>query len=126
VQKAKKQRIYFACSRAKHADAEVFQKFLNVEELSHKLSHWALLGGEQAMQTIFETANAKTQEEYPGAPALSEADILSLKSEDGRASMFLNAKATGKTPALHVIVRKRKGEEDFDVELELNKPRSIH
>lgn len=113
-------------SRKKHANAAVFQKFLNVEELSNKLSNWALLGGEQAMQTIFEAANAKAQEEYPGAPRVSKADILSLKSENGRATMYLNAKATAKTPALRVIVTKRQGEEDFDVEVELNKPRGIH
>ena len=112
--------------RTRHADAERFQQFLNIEELSIKLSRWAMIGGEEAMQTILEAANKKTQEEYPGAPKISEAKILSLKSENGRAILQFGTPKTGDIPALYVIVGKNKGEEDFDTVIKINKPRQFH
>jgi len=118
--------------RTRHKDAKVFQRFLNVEELCRKISNWALVGGEASMQTIIEAANKKTQEKYPGAPEITESNILSLKAKDGnQAIMYLGVAKTQATPPLHVIITKSKTKEketagDFEIELKINHPRPFH
>ena len=112
--------------RAKHPEAKVFHRFLNVEELCRKLSRWTLVGGEAEMEAILKSANEHVQKSFPGSPAISEADILSLKPKEGRAVMRLGVKEGVGNPTLHVIVEKTKGAEGFEVQIQIKKPQPFH
>jgi len=69
-------------------------------------------GGEEPMQKILKSANKKIQELHPGSPKVSTASIVSLKSENGRVKMCLNAAKKGDNPALQVFVKKQKAKKN--------------
>lgn len=112
--------------QARYKDASMFHQFLNVEVLCRKLSSWALVGGEESMQEILDSANREIQAAHPGSPKVTNASIASLKSTNGRVNMCLNAAAAKGNPALQVFVGKTKGEDEFDLEVKVAKKINIH
>ena len=110
--------------RKRHPKAKQLQRFLKVEEACRELSNLALMGGEKAFQEIVKKANAKFGKAYPDGPAISEADLFSVRRNDkGEVAVrFRVAKKVVDAEPVSVWVRKNKGKEELGIEVKVDKP----
>lgn len=108
----------------RHLKAEHLQRFIKVETALRELGDLALIGGEDALQDTVKQASAKFKESYPDGPAISDADLFSvrLNSEGKVAVRFKVDKEVVDPYPVSVWVTKAKGEPELGLEVKVDSP----
>lgn len=110
--------------RAKYQKAEHLHRFLRVEDACRKVANLALIGGEEAFQDAVEKANLAFKKSYPDGPALSNANLFSVRlGSDGKVAVrFRVGKRVVEPHPVSVWVKKGRAESDINVKVKVDKP----
>ena len=110
--------------RRRYKKAEHVQRFLKVEDEVRELAGLALMGGEEGFQDTVKQASEKFQEAYPDGPAITDADLYSVRlNREGKVDVrFRVDKLVVDPDPVSVWVTKTKGEFDPSIKVKIDKP----
>ena len=113
--------------RKRHEGDEHLQRFLDVEEACREISHLALVGGEKALQSATEQAQAKFKAVYPDGPTITDKHLFSVRlNSDGRVAVrFIVPRKIVEPDPVSVWVYRTKGKDELSVEIKVDVPRAI-